>query len=40
MLVNLRQSVDIDTVCHLEVAKMDDYSKTEYGIHSIQNELP
>ena len=32
MLINPRQSVDIYTVWHLEAAKMDDYSKTEYGI--------
>ena len=39
MLVNPRQSVATYTVYHLEIEKIDDYSKREDVIHSIQNEL-
>ena len=38
MLVNPRQSVATYTVYHLEVVKMDEYSKTEDVIYSMQNQ--
>ena len=39
MLVNPRQSVATYTMYHLEIVKMDEFSKREDVIHSIQNEV-
>ena len=39
MFVNPRPNVATYTVYHLEFVEMEDYSKREYVIHSILNEL-